>query len=727
LPDGTVATLTGPLTDTGEAGVLDVGETWLYTTSYNVSQTEIDEGLPRENTVSVTTDETGDELFSSIAATTVVSNPSYTVVKTVDQAQITDPDTLNYEIVVTNTGNVTLTNLVIDDTLPDGTAAVLIGPTGDVGIADAVDVGEFWTYTTTYAVSQADVDAGDALVNSVTVTTDEAGTLSDTAITTVAQEPSIAIVKTAIQDDFTLAGDVINYAFLVENTGNLVLSNVVISDPIVDAGSLRVADVLSTVVDNQAIVSAEDPQGSDVTAESAVISVPLAIVPPVATDDSFNSPVSGVAVTLEGGANDSDANGDKDNSTVSFTSTDAVDTDGDGDRDTLTVPGEGAWVVDNVTGNVTFTPEAGFTADPTPVNYTVSDRSGQVSNVAVLSINYPQTAPVAEDDLKVNPAVPAPSNPTVVNVLADNGSGVDSDPEGDLDVSTITFVDPAATDTDADGDADNLIVAGEGIWQIDNATGEVTFTPEADFFADPTPIDYTISDTNGLVSNEATITIDYPQSAPLAVDDEKLDQPLGRAVILSVVANDSDPEDNLDPTTVMLIDPVTNASVLVLPVGGEGVWRVDPVTGDVSFTPDPGFITNPTRVEYIVSDTTGIESNRATITVTFEQPAKLAGTVWLDADRDGEISIDEDRKADWTLNLLDSTGAVVATTITDSDGNYLFEGLVPAQYTVEFFNPNGVFIDSVQTPGPLVAGETIVLPLPVDPSGVVYDSIAHIL
>ena len=760
LPDGTPAILTGPVADIGIAGALDVGETWQYTTTYMVRQAEIDDGRPLDNTVVFTSNETGTNPFTAVATTTISPIPAFTVDKTVDQTQISTPATLNYDIVVTNTGNITLTNVVIDDTLPDGSVAVVAGPTGDIGVAGALEVGEVWTYNTSYVVSQADINSGASLINSVTVGTAEAGLVSDAAQTDVDQNPGISIVKAAVETEFTVAGDVINYAFLVGNTGNLLLTNVVVSDPIADAGSVRCLppgqpvsaqlssgpftlapgeqmnctalrtvmpfDVATTQIDNQATVSAEDSAGNVVSAESEVISVPLTVIPPVATDDSFNSPVSSVPVTLPGGANDSDGNGDLSAATVSLIGANAQDTDGDGDNDTLAVAGEGTWVVDGVSGNVTFTPLPGFTADPTPVEYTVSDLTGLVSNVAVLSVNYPQTAPVAEDDLKVNPQVPAPSNPTIVNVLADNGSGVDSDAENDLDISSITFVDPNATDTDGDGDADNLIVAGEGSWQIDNVTGEVVFTPEAGFFSDPTPVNYTIADNTGLLSNEATITIDYPQTAPLAVDDEKLDQPLSQPVTVSVVANDSDPEGNLDPTSVMLIDPATGAPVTVLPSAGEGVWRVDPVTGDVTFTPDPGFLSNPTPVEYFLSDTTDIASNPATITITFVEPARIAGTVWLDADRDGQIGDDEQRKSGWTLNLLDSNGNVVATTVTDADGNYLFEELVPAEYTVEFFNENGVFIDSEQTQGPIISGETILLPLPVDPSGVVYDSIARV-
>ncbi|WP_227687485.1 Ig-like domain-containing protein [Psychrobacter fjordensis] len=40
----------------------------------------------------------------------------------------------------------------------------------------------------------------------------------------------------------------------------------------------------------------------------------------------------------------------------------------------------------------------------------------------------------------------------------------------------------------------------------------MTFTPEAGFTGDPTPISYTVDDNTGETSNEATVTIDYPQA-----------------------------------------------------------------------------------------------------------------------------------------------------------------------------------------------------------------------
>ncbi len=749
LPDGTTATLVGPLTDTGLAGQLDVGEIWEYTTSYAVSQSEIDLGLARTNTVDVTSTETGGDVFSDTAQTTIARSPAFTLAKSVDAASITEPGVLNYQIVINNTGNTSLTDIQLSDTLPNATSAILTGPVADIGASGVMDVGESWTYIGQYTATQADIDSGTALTNSVTVSTAEAGSQDDTAVTSVSQAPGIDIAKANTETEFTALGDTVNYTLTVTNTGNVVLSNIVVSDPIADASSLTCAlpmpfvlqpgaqttctatrsaaviDISATQIVNQASVSSDDPAGNNVSSVSNTVIVQMLRIPPLATDDDFQSPVGAVPITLEGATDDMDTNADLDPTSVNLTGAGATDLDGDGDNDTLVVAGEGTWLVDDATGQVTFTPLPGFTADPTPTTYTVSDATDLVSNEALLSIDYPQSAPVAEDDYKQNTQVESPTNPTTLNVLADNGSGVDSDPENDIDVQSVNFVSAAAVDSDDDGDNDTLVVAGEGTWVIDNASANVTFTPEAGFLSDPTPVFYTISDINGLVSNEALITIDYPQTAPVANDDEKLNQPLGQPATVATVVNDEDPENNLDPTTVMLLDPDTANRVTTLTIPGEGVWTVDPATGDITFTPEPGYVEDPAPVQYTVSDTTGLESNIASVIVSYEEPAALEGIVWLDADRDGQVGADEERKAGWTLKVYDDNGTLVATTMTDADGYYLVEGLIPGVFTVEFFNENGVFMDIQTTDGIVSAGEMVNLPLPVDPGGVVYDSITR--
>jgi len=53
----------------------------------------------------------------------------------------------------------------------------------------------------------------------------------------------------------------------------------------------------------------------------------------------------------------------------------------------LVVPGEGKWTVNPTTGAVTFTPEAGFEGDPTPINYGAKDKNGNELAQAEIKIH----------------------------------------------------------------------------------------------------------------------------------------------------------------------------------------------------------------------------------------------------------------------------------------------------------------------------------------------------
>jgi len=171
--DGTVGTLTGPVTDTGNAGVLDVAETWTYNISLPVTQATVDAGTDLVNTVEVVSNETGTTPVSDTASTEFVRTPSFTVKKAVDKSTVSAPGLLSYSVVIENTGNVSLTNVVVTDQLSNGSVIAATGPASDVGINGALDIGESWNYTATYNVTQDDIDAGIDLTNTVTVDTSE--------------------------------------------------------------------------------------------------------------------------------------------------------------------------------------------------------------------------------------------------------------------------------------------------------------------------------------------------------------------------------------------------------------------------------------------------------------------------------------------------------------------------------------------------------------------------
>ncbi|MBK6281970.1 MAG: hypothetical protein IPF54_04265 [Draconibacterium sp.] len=53
MPDGSAGTLSGPAESLSTNGELNVGESWIYTISYTVTQTDMDAGTDLTNTVSV--------------------------------------------------------------------------------------------------------------------------------------------------------------------------------------------------------------------------------------------------------------------------------------------------------------------------------------------------------------------------------------------------------------------------------------------------------------------------------------------------------------------------------------------------------------------------------------------------------------------------------------------------------------------------------------------------
>ncbi|OWK40626.1 hypothetical protein FRUB_05545 [Fimbriiglobus ruber] len=71
------------------------------------------------------------------------------------------------------------------------------------------------------------------------------------------------------------------------------------------------------------------------------------------------------------------------------------------------------------------------------------------------------------------------------------------------------------------------------------------------------------------------------------------------------------------------------------------------------------------------------------------QPLSIGDTVWDDVNNDGKLDNGETGLAGIPVTLLDATGATVATTTTNANGNYLFTDLIPGTYTVEITPPAG--------------------------------------
>ena len=73
------------------------------------------------------------------------------------------------------------------------------------------------------------------------------------------------------------------------------------------------------------------------------------------------------------------------------------------------------------------------------------------------------------------------------------------------------------------------------------------------------------------------------------------------------------------------------------------------------------------------------------------KPGSLQGVVHADLDRDCIYDPIESPIAHVKIELLSSAGVVLATSFTDSQGEYSFEGLAPGQYAVRETQPQGYF------------------------------------
>jgi len=105
---------------------------------------------------------------------------------------------------------------------------------------------------------------------------------------------------------------------------------------------------------------------------------------PVANPDNSTNNTAGTAVTLNVLSNDTGGDTEFNLSTLKILGT-------NNPGDPLVVPGQGTWSVSLLNGTIRFTPEVGFTGDPSPIRYNIQDVDGNVSNYAVVTVDYIDT------------------------------------------------------------------------------------------------------------------------------------------------------------------------------------------------------------------------------------------------------------------------------------------------------------------------------------------------
>ena len=162
--------------------------------------------------------------------------------------------------------------------------------------------------------------------------------------------------------------------------------------------------------DNHTILRGTPPNPEDPEEDIPWVEVYIKY-PPVAEDDESLDNPFGTPVTVDVLDNDEpghllDENDNEDEfdlvpETVVITgiTEEELEPELSEDGKELVVPGEGTWTVDP-DGSITFTPEQGFTGDPTPITYRVSDTGDLASNNAIVTITYvdPVSVVLTEDE-----------------------------------------------------------------------------------------------------------------------------------------------------------------------------------------------------------------------------------------------------------------------------------------------------------------------------------------
>ena len=268
-----------------------------FTYTYTVTQDDIDAGEIVNLAVATGADPKGKEVTANDSATVTAeeSKPSVSITKEASKtADAAVDDEITYTITVTNTGNVTLKDILVEDELS----------AGDVTFADDVEtnsdgkavIGELApkataTITATYTVTQADVDAQDAIENKATVTAtpargDDVTDEATVETTVVAKEAKLTVTKkttsTALEGGYKL-GDTVSYKITVKNDGNVTITDITVTDErtgdewtvdslepgaeqtFTTSTTVTEADILSGHILNDATATGSDPQDEEPT------------------------------------------------------------------------------------------------------------------------------------------------------------------------------------------------------------------------------------------------------------------------------------------------------------------------------------------------------------------------------------------------------------------------------------------------------------------------------
>ncbi len=283
--DGTVTLLNvrvdDPLTApvACSAAVLAPGGSTTCTGLYIVTQADVNAGQI-VNIATVTGDtRSGSTTGTDTEITAIAQTPQVTLTKTGPSEPAVLGEVLTYTLLVTNTGNVSLADIAVDDPLTaDETCP-----------RAALEPGDAMTCTASYVVMQSDIEAG-AITNTATAVAADpgGGVVADDgeSTTPAAQSPAITIDKES-SGGLLLAGEPVAYSFVLANTGTVTLTDIAVADPLiptVSCGVTVLAPGESTTCTGTYFITQDDVDAGQVVNEATVSGTPPSGIPTTGTD-----------------------------------------------------------------------------------------------------------------------------------------------------------------------------------------------------------------------------------------------------------------------------------------------------------------------------------------------------------------------------------------------------------------------------------------------------------
>lgn len=186
----------------------------------------------------------------------------------------------------------------------------------------------------------------------------------------------------------------------------------------------------------------------------------------------------------------------------------------------LTVPAAGLFelTVDTTgkpTGQMVFRPLTQYLGGTAPeASVTISSTSGDASETATVKLSFDRRAQAGTLFIQ--------ADVTQVNAITFNpitAVGVDMGQAAikgsyDIDPATVFLSLPVAMEGAEPQKGDititggkTAVAKGEGVWTVDSKTGDVTFTRDAAFRGDPTPLAWWVADTKKIPSTLGTMTL----------------------------------------------------------------------------------------------------------------------------------------------------------------------------------------------------------------------------